>query len=492
MKRIRNELGVAMTTVLIMGATLTVLASTATFVTVQELRAGTDERKSAEALAYAEAGIDRFMNYLASSNPNYAQLVQAGCEQPAISLPTGTIGNGTFTVSMQVYDPTATSEANRLPQPPSGGACTTAPTGTRNKSNPRKGQYFLITSTGEHPASKRVVQEVVKVATRGLPVGMVGDNFNLNGTPDVSGMSIVTQGAVTGRDKLDMTGIDPYYTLGDFWPDATWSGGLSASSPAPVAAHAIGGLKMTNSSSEFPPNPNCSANKSNANKQSLWDSDGSPGSGPLAVPASTCLSAQPAGYVGAYPNTSKFTQEDLDRVAQEDLSSELDADLKRAAQQTGLYCYKATSAAWSCTRQGVTVGGSPATDLAPIYASGTKDVVAYYEFQSLSSANTVSFPDSSSWTDPTGCSTSSTVNRTLVLRVKNGGVGVTGSTRINGAVLVDGAFDYTGAPKINGSVMATDVYVRGGGQFTLDACWVASMPFSYLAVTPTQWSEVDR
>lgn len=488
MRRVRNELGVAMTTVMIMGATLTVLASTATFVTVQEFRAGTDERKSAEALAYAEAGIDRFMNFLTSSNPNYGQLVQAGCEQPVMALPKGSIGNGTFSVSMQVYDPTASSAANRFPQPPSSGACTTAPTGTRNKTNPRKGQFFLITSTGEHPASKRVVQQVVKVATRGLPIGLVGDSFNANGTPDVSGVTVISQGAVVGRDKLDLSGLDPYYTLGDFWPNATWSGGVSSESPAPVAAHSVGGLKIGNNNAEFPPNPNCNANKSNANKQSLWDSDGSAGSGPVA---STCAS-QPAGYTGAYPNTSKFTQEDYDRVAPEDLSPEVDADLKRAAQQSGLYCFKPTSGSWSCTRQGVVVGGDPVTDVAPVFTSGARNVVAYYEYQSLSAANNVSFGDSSAWTAPNGCSNDPAVNRTLILRVKNGGVNMTGNTRINGAVIADGAFDYTGSPTINGTVMAGDLRIRGTGYFTLDACWVANMPFTYLTVTPTQWSEVDR
>src|SRR5918997_4715156 len=98
-KRIRDDAGVAMTTVLLMGAALTALTSTAVFVTVQDFRAGTDDRKAAEALAYAEAGVDRMVQYLRSaSNLTYATLIRKGCADPALTLPQGIIGNGTFSV----------------------------------------------------------------------------------------------------------------------------------------------------------------------------------------------------------------------------------------------------------------------------------------------------------------------------------------------------------------------------------------------------------
>ncbi len=108
-----NERGVAMTTVMLMGAALTALTSAAVFVTVQDYRAGTDDRKAAEALAYAEAGIDRFLRYLRVENVTWFKLIVAGCENPAgLQLPKGVVGNGDFEATLKVYEP----------NPPSGNA----------------------------------------------------------------------------------------------------------------------------------------------------------------------------------------------------------------------------------------------------------------------------------------------------------------------------------------------------------------------------------
>jgi hypothetical protein len=483
-----DERGVAMSTVLLIGATLTVLASTAVVVTVQDFRASTDDRKAAEALAYAEAGIDRMIHFIRSGggNQTYGSLVRAGCTSPAITLPATSIGNGTFTVTLQVFNPNGATPAERYPTPPDQGAC--AP-GVLQR-NPRRGQHVLITSTGEHPVSKRVVQQVVKIAASGLPVGVIADSISANGTPDMEGISVISEGPVFGRNQLDLTGLDAYYTLGDFWPDKVWGAGLSAASRAPAAAHAVGGL-FVGSNPEFPPNPNCNANKSASNKQSLWDGDGSAGAGTVAT---TCTN-QPIGYAGQFPNTSRFTQADYDRVIPKDeLSPADDATLKRAAQDFGIYCQHA-GGAWSCTRLGVAVTGSPYVDYASLVSAGTRHFVAYYEFTTGdASANWFNYPNSNStmWAAPNGCSLDPLASRSIVVRVKNGGFNLSGNTQINGAIFADGNFDYTGTPTINGSVMASNFRIRGTANFSLDDCWVENMPLGMTSITPTQWREADR
>jgi hypothetical protein len=489
MRALRNERGVAMTTVLLMGATLTVLTSAAVFVTVQEFRAGTDDRKAAEALAYAEAGVDRMVQHLRSgSNLTYATLIRRGCATPPLTLPQGSIGNGTFTVSLQVFNPSASNVVDRYPQPPSGGACATV------QSSPRKGQHFLITSTGEHPASKRVVQQIIKVAAAGFAVGIVADSINTNGTPDLTGISILSEGPVTGRNQLDITGIDPYYTLGDFWPDKTWGGGLTAGTQVPAAAHAAGGLFL-GSNPEFPVGRtvNCAANKTASNKQSLWDSDGSAGSGPLPATLPASCTGQISPYGGDAPSTSKFTQADYDRLVPDDeLSPQQDAALKRAAQTYGIYCLN-SEGTWSCTSAGVSVSGSPYTNYAAMIAAGLYSYTAYYEFaEGDATSNWFNYPnsDQTMWAGST-C-TDPTTYRNITVRVKNGGFNLSGNTMINGAIIADGNFDYTGTPTINGTVMASNFRIRGTADFSLDECWVANMPLAFLSITPTQWSEADR
>lgn len=486
MRLVGEERGVALITVVVIGAALTVLTSTAVFVAVHDFRAGTDDRKATEAVAYAEAGVDRMIENIRILN--FGQIRQAGCAQPKLTLPEGAIGNGKFNVSLQVFNPTAADPANRYPIPPTGGACASGVL----TSNPRKGQYFLISSTGEASlsptaaASRRVIQQVVKVTERGLPVGLSADRFDGNGTPDAAGISILSEGQVLGRNKLDLTGLDAYYTLEDFWPGATWPAGLSGSNPAPAAVHSVGGNKLGNSN-EFPPNPNCGANKTNSNKQSLWDSDGSSGSGTIS---STCA-GQPAGYTGAYPPTSKFTQADYDRVAPEELSPEDHAVLKRAAQDKGLYCYIPTTGSSYCIKQGTQI---PYTTNVSSLAVAGSSFVAYFEFQGGSpSSNIVNF-NTDVWTPgtPNGCSDDPALNRSMVMVIKNGSFDTSGNVQINGAIIADGDFDYHGTPRINGSIQASTFVVRGTANFSLDACWVRNIPGLYMVITPTQWSEIDR
>ena len=66
MRRLANQRGVAMVTVLFVGMALTVVVSGAAFISVREIQAGRDDQRGGRAMAYAEAGIDRAYQFLRS------------------------------------------------------------------------------------------------------------------------------------------------------------------------------------------------------------------------------------------------------------------------------------------------------------------------------------------------------------------------------------------------------------------------------------------
>ena len=332
-----DERGVALVTVLLVGASLTAVSSVAAFTTIKEFRSGSDDRKAAEALSYAESGLDRMISYLRSGVVNFNDMNNAGCNnRPAITLPTGIVGNGTFDVFLTVYDPFATTDANKYPIQPNLGACATRPTSPHRPDSDGGDQtYFIIESTGRHPDAVRVVRQVIAMEPIGLPIGIYANQITVQSAQHpIRTVSMVSETTITDRGNLSFIGNDPYYLMSDFYTGVT---GRSLDELAPAAAHAAVGISVKKSADpEFTGGAtgtqNCAANDTSGGavaSQSLWDSDGSSGSG---VITSTC-----AGQTG-YPNSSKFTAEQLTNFARPTLSEQDHQTLKEAAQATGVYC----------------------------------------------------------------------------------------------------------------------------------------------------------
>ena len=154
MKRFRrNERGVAMVTVILVGAAMTAVVSVAAFAGVQEFRTVTDDKKASAALSYAESGVDRFLQYMRLGSVSWNRLWTAGCEKPALPIPEGVVGSGSFDANLTVFNPYAATAADRFPP----AACSARPT------TPHDTGYFAISATGQHPSAKRIVQQVVAV-----------------------------------------------------------------------------------------------------------------------------------------------------------------------------------------------------------------------------------------------------------------------------------------------------------------------------------------
>lgn len=482
MKRLRSQRGVAMVTVMLVGAALTAVTSMAAFSTIRELRAGTDDRKAAEALSYAEAGIDRFLQYLRIGNVTWAKLIRAGCEDAGgLVIPTGKIGNGNFTATLKVYEPNPTSGNPADQFVP--GACNyraSAP-------NDPQGQYFVITSKGTHPNAKRVVQQVVKVGPR-LPVGILANSVEANGTPNMTGISLFSETQIRGREKITFTGLDPYYFIRDVFPDGVV--GRDPGEHVPAAAHAPLGIfmKQNGTKPEFPgpdasdPEKNCDANGVLGAGQSLWDSDGSTASGTVN---SGCV-----GQVG-YPITSKFSTSTLDAVRPHRVDEQDHQMLRDAAKANGIYC-AITSTGSSCTLLGNPVAYQSTWQTAhiqPLFDAGVKNFVAYFDF---TSGDTLT--NQVKWQAPVWPCNAVTpdLSKSAVIVVRRGGLEVQ-SAQINGAVIIDGEFKYSGNPTINGTIISQSGFrITGNATFSMDPCWVQNMPGVFLATAPHRWAEIDR
>jgi hypothetical protein len=467
MSRFRDQRGVAMITVLFIGAALTIVSSTAAFVTIQELRSSTDDRKASAALSYAEAGVDRLLLEMRRGSFDWGDIRLAGCDatHPAVRIQ-GTIGNGSFDSSLTVYNPNGATAADRLPP----AAC------VGRSTSPKEEAFFAITSTGRHPAARRVVRQQLSIQPLGLPIGVFADRVDGNGTPVMLSISLVSPGNVVGRDKIGFTGNDPWYKLGDFYP------GLSTTTPIPAAVHAAGTV-FDKGSSEHPPSPNCGANTRGTNGQSVWD-----GSGSGAPLSSGCPAWGPT-----FPPTARFTSTDLNRVSPRPSLSEQDyMTLREAAKTSGLYCTP-SGGNFSCLRQGTatTITGTVQPgDMGGLVNVGS--FVAYFDFPSggnpFSNSNTVKFKAAIG-----PCSDDPAANRGVVLIIRNGSLSMQSGAVVTGAIILpEGRFDSEGNFTTHGTIIAKEFWLRGGATFEMSECWIRNMPAPFLDVTTGRWNEVDR
>lgn len=495
LERMKCQKGIAMVTVLLVGAGLTVVASTATFVTIREFRAGLDDRRGAEAVAFAESGLDRML--LELFNHDWTDVNEAGCALPPISVPEGELGDARFFNSyFTVFDP-ALAEGDRLPD-----LGTWNPGDTWNAAaNDSKAvcmshnnklrfepRWFAITSTGEHPTATRVVRQAVKISALGLPIGLFAESVNVQGgNPSTLDISMVTSGSVEGREKLEFTGYDPYYKLGDFWA------GESMDVKAPSAVHALGSINCAKSNCgndkvEHPALLECGANRAN-NGQSQWDQ--SSGGGSLIGFAKCPLWA---GSPAAPPPYSSFNAEDLKRATPTPkLDDQILAKLKAAAQASGMYCLMGSNGTGSCTTPTTTFNTNGTFQNLP--AGVGNKFIAYFDFPTTGDPFAVK--STITWKAPVGpCSFDKNLHKSAMIVIRYGSLDLTGKDEIVGAFFAPEGQVWLrgsgGIVKIHGTTIAKKIDIGGNAEVKLSDCWVSNMPGPFLGVTPLQWSEVDR
>lgn len=496
LERLRCQRGVALVTVLFIGATLTVLTTTAALVSIRGLRATGADAQSARAMAAAEAGLERFMLDIKRGVISIGSMKTAGCETPPIALPPGTLGPGTYNVQLTIYEPT---QSKKVPDSPWA-------FGNRNASPcmPRfSPNLYAITATGTQGSGTRVVRQVIRAipGKSKFPLGIYADKIDANGNPDLNNISVFTRGDIAGRAKMSLSGIDENYTMRDVYSENafggfSWTGGLTWDSNIPAAVHATGEiyLKGTNARGrEHPPAPRCDANDTRNGGyalQSEWDGSACSGcTNGGAMTSDTC------GGLAGYPPTARFTQADLDRIAQvRNFTEEEYSTLKSTAQTSGIYCNFAT-AVNACWKNGV-AGAADQNWQNGDLPTTSPTLIAYFDFPGSvnTSANTIQW--SATWRAISGvmCNAVDPAdNRMLVAVVRNGSFSFGGNAQVTGAFLApEGDFDSTGTPILHGSVTARTFRVRGNATFESSSCFAAGLPTTSSELTIGGWSEVDR
>lgn len=500
-RRVANERGVAMITVLFVGAALTVVAATASFATIQELGITNDDRLSAQALAYAEAGIDRAIGGIrlgssATGNISWLDMMLSGCGggppggRPILSL-TGSVGNGRFVVEIQRPVPLTSCNASAVPFP-------------------NEAQDVNITSTGTAGTASRTVRQEVRVGRTDVPIGLLTtSDVNVNGAgagnpARIRRISLITEGNLLDRDFIAFEGFDPWYSQDDFYgngKEASCRDGQACTSAThlPAAAHsskvitcAAGGqgnnpgpcgATKTEHDDDYP--VSCNANPRGTANQSAWDGsiNGAITDGTVAG-ITSCTGSN----VGA-PPTTKYPAPGKSAIPIPQLTEEDHENLKAQALTSGLYCTPTKCRFKGGPEQnftGTIAGNEAGWNTLP------DNFTAYFDFPSAGypqpPANSVT------WGANVGpCSTTPDQNRSVIIVVRNGDFNVSGGTVLAGAVLAQqGDVSFAGGAGINGSVLARKLTMAGNANFTLDDCALLNLLNPFLDVTPVRWLELDR
>lgn len=489
MNTLRNERGVAMITVLMVASVLTVVASTATFVTIQEFRSSNDDRAAGQALSFGEGGIDRMVMTIKRSDYDWGELIQSGCPgNPTITIP-GQVASGSFEV--EVKNPDCPDPA-ALP-------------------DPFEEQTLVITSRGTGGQASREVEQVVRVVSGGLPIGVFAFSFasiDGFGTGVFRNISLITPGNVVNRDKLETVGCDVWYTQDQFYGNGkTTRFDTSAGTPCdpnvhlPAAVHAGGQIECGSAGTCNPagqpkiehvppgttsgtlPNKddvNCTA--ASGGQNSGWDGSSNGGS-TTGLPS--------CGSMGKAP-TSLFTPEKaLELQPKPDLTEDDYDNLKAGAQASGIYCDRVSNRT-RCFKKGVLHCSNCGT-FTNMDLTGLPNNWVFYADFPASSAAPSALPKIDFNANLGSCSLDKDLNKSTVVVARNGSVSLAANKGIAGAILArEGLVDVGGGALVHGSIIAKELLFRGSSDFLMDKCSIQALRSPFITVSPVTWREVDR
>jgi len=202
LNRLHEQRGIAAVTVLMVTAVTALAGASVLFAATAELDIGARDRRAEDAFAAAEAGLDQAAAYLFAHPSAFSDIEDPGPKERCLnnSLVTDTLD---IPCEVSVTSPTE----GELFYPPGGGKPFI--------------QYDVLSTAREGEAATRALVSRFRLVPKEVPYGMyIKGNVDLGGGPQLLQISMLVDGVVTSREKIDTDANNDGNAFND--PDLGW------------------------------------------------------------------------------------------------------------------------------------------------------------------------------------------------------------------------------------------------------------------------------
>lgn len=454
-----DDQGVAMLTVIMVLAVVVALGVAAVTVSASNIRNAGRDRFATTAQGAAEAAI--------SSAESYLQTISASALSCSPSCGSGTWGDQAH--PLQLTFPSNRSAAVWIE--------------LKQAYNPPlyRSSDYIIHAVGKSSSAigVRTIDQEVSVAPLDFPFGIYIDSkINNGGSAAVTNESVFSRSCIDSRGKLNIGGIDPYYSQ-------------------PAAVHSASYITNTNQSACQDPgyeqthdanaehydtvpgdaNHNyCAPATTGAGTamDTRYDQDSLGGPFSQDTTDGTTCSSAPNQYssMTSYFDNNQLTSQY--NFTQKGLTESEYAMLASVAKAQGSYYTSTSSVTWP-------------------QASTTPNAVVYFDLPAggNNSVNISSNINSYAWVDEAGGACNQT-HPSIIIVVRNGDLSLGSGMSSTGAFFVpEGQISTSGNINIVGTVFANAAKITGTANIMLNSCYIKNIPGPITSVTPLRFHEKD-
>lgn len=183
LSRLHEQRGIAAVTVLMVTAVTALAGASVLFAATAELDIGARDRRAEDAFAAAEAGLDQAAAYLFAHPSAFSDIEDPG---PKVRCLNNSLVIPDIPCEVSITSPTD----GELFYPPGGGKPFI--------------QYDVVSTARQGQAATRVLASRFRLVPKEVPYGMyINGNVDLGGGPQLLQISMLVDGVVTSREKID-------------------------------------------------------------------------------------------------------------------------------------------------------------------------------------------------------------------------------------------------------------------------------------------------
>jgi Tfp pilus assembly protein PilX len=200
MRRLHDQRGIAAVTVLMVTAVTALAGASVLFAATAELDIGARDRRAEDAFAAAEAGLDQAAAYLFAHPSAFSDIPAPGPKERCLN---NSLVVDTPDISCEISVTSPTDGA--LPPPPADPVI----------------QYDVVSTAREGASATRVLASRFRLVPKEVPYGLyVNGNLDLGGGPQLFQISLLVNGVVTSREKIQTDADGDGNPFND--PDLGW------------------------------------------------------------------------------------------------------------------------------------------------------------------------------------------------------------------------------------------------------------------------------